>query len=80
MCVTWNTAQHGRLSHPFENRDTIFRVEVVSDLASEFYYCVVVVVNQIAKILGTWCSDTVIVLGFFKGMYIIITQKYQGTW
>ena len=31
--------------------------------------------------LGTWCSDTVIlVLGSFKVLCIVITQNNQGTW
>ena len=39
--------QHGIFNHPFENTDTLFRVEVVSDLAYEFYSCVDISVNQI---------------------------------
>ena len=37
-------------SHLFENKGTIFWVEVVSDLAYDFCYCVEISVNRILKI------------------------------
>ena len=52
MYVTWNTVQHGRFLHPFENIYTIFQVEVVSDLFHELWYCVGIVVNKILTKYG----------------------------
>ena len=47
MHINLNTVQYGRLSRPFENKDNILRVEVVSDLAYKLCYCVKIAVNQI---------------------------------
>ena len=47
MHVTWDTAYHELLYYTFENKDFIFRVEVVSDLAYEFCFCVDISVNHI---------------------------------
>ena len=47
MHVTWNTVNHGWFSHPFENKDTIYWVEIVFDLAYEFCYCAYIAVNHI---------------------------------
>ena len=52
MHVTWNTVQNGLFTHPFENKDTLFRVEVVYDLAYEFCSCVDISVNQILTKFG----------------------------
>ena len=52
MNVTWNTVQHGRFSHPFQNKDTLFRMEVVSDLTHEFCYCFDIAINQIRTKYG----------------------------
>ena len=52
MHVTWNTVQNGLFTHPFENKDTLFRVEVVSELAYEFYSCDDISVNQILTKYG----------------------------
>ena len=57
-----NTVHHGLFSHPSEKKDTTLRVEVFSDLAYEFCSCVDIIVNQILKNMGTWCSDTVFFL------------------
>ena len=40
-CEAWS------LYHPFENKDTLFRVEVVFDLSYELCYCVDISVNNI---------------------------------
>ena len=48
MHVTCNTVQHGKFYHPFENKDSIFQVELVSDLANEFCSCVDIKVNFMA--------------------------------
>ena len=45
-CAAWD------FSHPFDNKDTIFRVEVVSDLAYEFCSCVDISVNYILTKYG----------------------------
>ena len=45
MQVTRKTVQHGQLPHPFENKDTIFLVEVLSDLDYELCSCVDIVVH-----------------------------------
>ena len=47
MYLTWNTVQHGRFTHTFENKDTLLWVEVVSDLAYAFCYCVDIAANKI---------------------------------
>ena len=47
MHVTWKTVQHGQFLHKFENKDTIFCVEVVSHLTYEFCSCIDIAVNQI---------------------------------
>ena len=50
--VTFKTVQHGWFKLPFENKDTLFRVEVVSDLTYDLYSCVDIVVNRILKKYG----------------------------
>ena len=30
--------------------------------------------------MGTWCSDTVVFFGSFKGLCIVITQNNMVTW
>ena len=52
MHVTWNNVQHGRFSYQFENKDTIFQVEVLSDLAYELCSCVEILVNEILTKYG----------------------------
>ena len=52
MHVICNIVQNGQFYHPFENKDTILRVKVVSDLAYEFCSCVDIEVNQIFKKYG----------------------------
>ena len=52
MHVSWNTVQHGLVSHPFENKDTIFQVEVVVDLAYGFFSCDSISINQILTKYG----------------------------
>ena len=47
MQMTWNTVNHGQFYHPFEDRDSIFRVEALSDLTYEFFSCVDIAVNHI---------------------------------
>ena len=49
MQVTSDTVQHGQFPHPFENNDTIFLVEVFSDLAYELCYFVDIEVNHILE-------------------------------
>ena len=74
--MTWDTVQHGMFYHQFENKDTIFRVEVVSDLAYELYSCVDISVNQILTKYGhlvQWHRD--LFLGSFKGLCTVTTQK-----
>ena len=81
MQVTWKTVQHGLVSHPFENKDTIFRVEVVSDLAYDFCYCVEISVNQILTKYGhlvQWHLD--FILGGFQRTVHCHHPKKQGTW
>ena len=41
------TVHHGLFPHKFENRDTIFWVEVVYDLAYELCSCVEISLNYI---------------------------------
>ena len=63
MHVTCNTVQHGRFPHPFE-KNTIFRVELVSGLTYEFCSCIDIAVNQIltkSAHLVQWHYD------FFRG-------------
>ena len=45
MHVILQTVHPGQLSRPFENKDTIFWVEGVSDLAYELFSCGEIVVN-----------------------------------
>ena len=45
--MIWNTVQHGQFYRQFENKDTIFQVEVISDQAYDFCYCVEIAVNRI---------------------------------
>ena len=52
MHVTWNTIQNGKFTCPFGNKYTIFRVEVVSDLAYEFCSCVGIVLKNILTKYG----------------------------
>ena len=52
MRVTLNTVQHGRFSHLFVNRDTILWLEVISDLAYDFYSFVDIKVNHILSKYG----------------------------
>ena len=52
MHVTCNTVQSGRFYHPFENKYTILRLEIVSEMAYEFCYCVDIKVNQILTKYG----------------------------
>ena len=47
MHVICNIVQNGQFYHPFENKDTILRVKVVSDLAYEFCSRVEILVNKI---------------------------------
>ena len=47
MQVICHIVLHRQVYHPFENKDTIFQVEVVSDLAYELCCCVVIEVNHI---------------------------------
>ena len=49
MHVIWHTVLPGHFYHKFENKDTILRVEGVSDLAYEFCYCVYIALNRILK-------------------------------
>ena len=46
MHVTWNTVHHSLFPHPLK-ADTLFWVEVVSELTYEFFSCVDIVLNQI---------------------------------
>ena len=55
-------------------------MEIVSDLAFEFCYCVWISVNQTLKIMGTWCSDTMNFGGSFKGSCTVTTHNNQGIW
>ena len=52
MHVTWNTAQHRLFYHPFENKYTIFWLEVLSDLDYEFCSCVEIPGNKILTKYG----------------------------
>ena len=64
-----------------KNIYTLFWVEVVSDLAYEFCYCVDISVNPIlekSRYLVQWHRD--LFLGNFKGLCTAINQKIQGTW
>ena len=45
MHVTYKNVPRGLFYHPFENKDTIFWVEVVTELANEFCSCVDILVN-----------------------------------
>ena len=47
MHMTWNTVNHGLFYNSFENKDTLFWVEVFSDLAYEFCCCAEISVNRI---------------------------------
>ena len=47
MHMTWNTVQHGLFSLPFEKKDIIFQVEVVSDLSYDLCSCVDISANKI---------------------------------
>ena len=49
MHIIWYTVQHGKFYHTFENKNTIFQVEGVSDLSYDLSSCVDIVVNQIPK-------------------------------
>ena len=66
--------------HQFENKDTIFRVEVVSDLVYALFYCLYIVVVKILTKYGNLVHWHRNVLGSFKGLLTIITKKNQGTW
>ena len=75
MHVTWNTVQHGQFSHPLK-KDTLFLVEVVSDLAYKFCSCVDIEVNQILKKSGHLVHQHCDCFGGrFKELYIVITQN-----
>ena len=52
MNVTWKTVKHGISPHKFKNKDTIFQVKVVSDLAYEFFYFFDISVNHILTKYG----------------------------
>ena len=52
MNLACNTIQNGLFYHPLENKDTIFWVEVVSDLDYDFCSCVHISVNQILTKYG----------------------------
>ena len=65
MHVICYTVLHRRFPRQFENKDTIFWVEGVSDLAYELCYCVGIAANRIPKKQVTWFSDTEI---FFLGV------------
>ena len=43
----WNIVVTGQFSQQYENKDTNFRVEAVSDLCYELYYRVDIAANQI---------------------------------
>ena len=52
MYMTWNTVQNGQFTHPFENKDIILQVDVVSNLAYEFCSYFGISVNQILSKYG----------------------------
>ena len=52
MHINLNTVQYGRFSRPFENKDNILRVEVVSDLAYEVCSFVYIAVDKIISKSG----------------------------
>ena len=82
MYVTWNNVQHRLFLHQFENKYTIFWVEVVSDLTCEFYYCVDISLNQILTTsvhLVQWHRGFFLG-GGFKGLCTFITQNNHFTW
>ena len=75
MNVTCNTVQYGRFSHPFENKDTIFLVEVVSDLNYELCSCVDIEENQIlTKYVHLVKWNCPFFRGEVKGLQVIVAQ------
>ena len=76
-----NTVQHEQFYRTFENKYTLFQLELVSDLAYEICSCVDMAVNKILRNMGTWCSETVCFFGGgFKRLVIFVTPKHIGTW
>ena len=45
--MIWYTMLFGQFLCLFENKDTIFQMEGVSDLSYELYYCVYIAMNNI---------------------------------
>ena len=78
--MTCNTVKHGLSYHPFENKDNMLRVEVVSDLAYDFCSCVDISVNQTLTKSGhlmKWHRDYF--LGSFRALWNVTTQNSPET-
>ena len=67
--------QHGRFTHPFENKDNLFCVEVVSDLDYKFYSCVDIAVNRI--LTKIWAIGAV-TLWFFWEFQSSVNLHHSG--
>ena len=66
--------QHGKFSHPFEKKYTIFRVEVVSDLTYAFYSCVDISVNHILTKSGHLGTVAMLFFGVGVSKYCTLSS------